>query len=160
MSDLNLRPVRPEDAPWLVAEHIALYSGEYGFDDSFGVLVGQIVEDFFANFDPATEAGWIAELDGTPLGSIFCTQLSEDTAQLRLFFLVEKARGTGAAKRMLQTCMDFAMSRGYPQMRLWTHQSHTAACRLYRRFGWHCIESKPALSFGQQEVIETYVYRF
>jgi GNAT superfamily N-acetyltransferase len=160
MKNASLRPVEIADREWIVDRHIELYQSEYGFDDSFGVLVGQIVTDFFNGFDASREAGWIAEIEGVPMGSIFCTNLTEDAAQLRLFFLRKEARGTGLGRRMLRACMDFAQEAGYREMRLWTHRSHVAACALYRRSGWSCVEAEPTVSFGQQEVIETYVYRF
>jgi len=160
MKNSSLRCAIPADSGWLVDRHIELYQDEYGFDDSFGVLVGEIVHDFFSSFDPSREAGWIAEVAGAPVGSIFCTHLTDETAQLRLFFLMRKARGTGLGRTMLRACMDFAKEAGYQDMRLWTHRSHTAACTLYRRFGWKCAEAEAAVSFGQQEVIETYSYRF
>lgn len=160
MGKNNLRPVKLTDHDWLVRRHIQVYQQEYGFDDSFGVLVDEIVQGFFAGFNATREAGWIAEVDGVAVGSIFCTELAEKTAQLRLFFLLEEARGTGLGRRMLRVCMDFAQEAGYDDMRLWTHRSHAAACALYRNFGWDCVEAEPAVSFGQHEVIETYVYHF
>jgi len=160
MGKNSLRAVHIDDSDWLVAQHIQLYQGEYGFDDSFGILVQEIIHDFFASFDASQEAGWIAQINGAPVGSIFCTHLTDKTAQLRLFFLLKQARGTGLGPMLLRACMDFAQQAGYQDMRLWTHRSHAAACALYRRSGWKCIAAEPALSFGQQEVIETYVYRF
>lgn len=157
---IQLRQIEPRDRDWLVERHIALYRAECGFDDSFGVLVGEIVDAFIANFDPVCEAAWIADLDSTPVGSIFCVRLDPETAQLRLFFLEPDARGQGIGHLLLRTCMTFAQDCGYLGMRLWTHRSHAAACALYRRAGWTLIESEPAVSFGQAEVIETYVYRF
>ena len=160
MGKNNLRPAKPADSAWLVNSHIELYQHEYGFDDSFGILVEEIVHDFFDSSNASREAGWIAEIDEKPVGSIFCTCLTDQTAQLRLFFLLKQARGTGLGPSMLRSCMEFAKEVGYQDMRLWTHRSHTVACALYRRSGWLCIDAQPAVSFGQQEVIETYVYRF
>jgi len=156
----QLRPIRADDRNWLVNRHIEIYRAESGFDNSFGVLVGEIIDAFLSQNDPTCEAGWIAERDGEPVGSIFCVKLDAQTAQLRLFFVESHARGAGLGRQMLKTCMTFARDHGYQGMRLWTHRSHASACALYRRSGWRCIAAEPKVSFGQNEVVETYVYEF
>ncbi|MCE8524115.1 GNAT family N-acetyltransferase [Ruegeria pomeroyi] len=148
MDTITLRPFRPEDAPWLVERHGTLYAQDEGFDDSFAPLVAGILDDFIANHDPDCEQGWIAEADGQRLGSIFCVRLDETTAKLRLFLLVPEARGQGLGRRLIDTCMGFARSKGYVQMQLWTHESHRAACALYAATGWQLVDSKPVHSFG------------
>ncbi|WP_281972320.1 GNAT family N-acetyltransferase [Ruegeria faecimaris] len=148
MHSIQIRPFEALDAPWLVAVHDLLYSRDEGFDDSFVVLVKEILDDFITDHDAKRERGWIAECDGKPLGSIFCVALSETTAKLRLFLLLPEARGVGLGKRMLESCMGFARSAGYTEMRLWTHESHKAACALYGSTGWQLMDSKPVHSFG------------
>lgn len=152
MSDVILRRFVADDAPWLVAQHQTLYARDEGFDDTFGPLVHAILQEFIAGHDQTREQGWIAEEDGQRLGSIFCVTEAADstghTAKLRLFLLTPAARGKGLGKRLLLTCMQFARDAGYRQMRLWTHESHTAACALYAAFGWQLIASTPVHSFG------------
>ncbi len=148
MDDITLRPFRADDAPWLVERHGTLYAKDEGFDDTFAPLVARILEDFLATHNPERERGWIAERGGVRLGSIFCVTQDDQTAKLRLFLLVPKARGLGLGKRLLTTCMSFAREAGYREMALWTHESHAAACGLYRAFGWQLIDSKPVHSFG------------
>lgn len=145
----TLRPFQAEDADWLVDRHGAIYAQEEGFDSSFPVLVRQIVDDFLASHDPAREQGWIAHCGSDRLGSIFCVTETPEVAKLRLFLLEPKARGTGLAQHMMDKCLTFARGAGYSQMRLWTHESHRAACRLYLRNGFRCVESQPTRSFGQ-----------
>ena len=158
--EFRIRSIAPTDRDWVVATQIHIYQTEYWFDDSFGVLCGQIVDSFFASHHPEKEAGWIAERDGRPVGGIFCMRFAENTAQLRLFFLKPDARGCGLGRRLLQTCMQFAQAAGYTDMRLWTHASHKNAVRLYRALGWQLEGQEAAVSFGQNEVIESYSYRF
>lgn len=160
MKEAILREVRPQDRDWLVDKHRVIYAHTDGFDDSFGDLVENVLDGFLAAHDPRHEHGWIAEKQGQRLGSIFCVRLDERTAQLRLFLLVPEARGKGLGLRMLRHCMWFAQAHGYSAMRLWTHQSHKAACALYKAQGWQCIETKPVRSFGQDLIVETYTYHF
>ncbi len=159
MSNAQIRPFRASDVPWLVEQHGILYERDEGFDKSFARLVQQILEDFVATRDPEVECGWIAEQEGQRLGSIFCVRLDENTAKLRLFFLVPEARGMGLGKRLLHTCIDHARTVGFSQMSLWTHESHRAACALYKATGWQLMDSKPVHSFGVDLVEQSWKIR-
>ncbi|WP_298846234.1 GNAT family N-acetyltransferase [uncultured Ruegeria sp.] len=159
MEDVVLRSFRAEDAAWLVEQHGMLYVRDEGFDDSFAPLVACILDDFIANNDPYRDRGWIAEHAGQRLGSIFCVGIDESTAKLRLFLLVPEARGLGLGKRLLEACTGFARTAGYHEMVLWTHESHTAACALYKAFGWELIDSKPVHSFGVDLVEQSWKFR-
>lgn len=152
---VSLRPFLASDAEWLVDRHREIYAREEGYDDSFAELVAQIIADFLANHDPLQERGWVAERAGQRLGSIFCVAEGEtapETAKLRLFLLEADSRGTGLAQTMMAACLDFARAAGYRDMRLWTHESHAAACRLYARNGFACTQSWPERTFGQDVV--------
>jgi GNAT superfamily N-acetyltransferase len=149
---VTLRHLGPGDVDWLVAEHGRLYARDEGFDDSFPVLVRQILEDFAANHDPTCERAFIAWEGGQRLGSVFCVRADAETAKLRLFLLLPEARGKGLGKRMLAACMDHARACGYRRMELWTHESHRAACALYEKAGWRLVRSEPTVSFGVELV--------
>ncbi|WP_170750570.1 GNAT family N-acetyltransferase [Ruegeria lacuscaerulensis] len=159
MNDVAIRLFRASDVPWLVEQHAILYERDEGFDKSFARLVRKILDEFVASHDPKCECGWVAEQAGDRLGSIFCVRLDEDTAKLRLFFLVPKARGKGLGKRLLRTCMNHARAVGFTKMSLWTHESHRAACALYKAEGWHLTDSKPVHSFGVDLVEQSWKIR-
>lgn len=148
MSTETIRQFAASDAPWLVAQHRALYARDEGFDQTFGDLVAEILETFIRTHDPSCERGWIAMDNTERLGSIFCVRLTDKTAKLRLFLLTPDARGRGLGQKMLTECMTFARRSGYSEMQLWTHESHRAACALYARSGWQLVDSKPVRSFG------------
>ncbi|MEM6887995.1 MAG: GNAT family N-acetyltransferase [Pseudomonadota bacterium] len=160
MQDVILRPFTKADRDWLVRTHQELYTRDEGFDSSFGPLVADILDGFLAEHDPACEAGWIAATGSKRLGSIFCVRLDLETAKLRLFLLSPEARGLGLGKRMLQQCMRFARTSDYRGMQLWTHESHRAACALYRAAGWELVGSKAVHSFGQDLVEQSWRIRF
>ncbi|UOA27927.1 GNAT family N-acetyltransferase [Pseudosulfitobacter sp. DSM 107133] len=161
MTDFQIRAYTPDDAAWVHTAHARHYRDVDGFDDSFGVLVASILRDFDAGHDPARAAGWIAMDDrGAPAGCIFCMALNDETAKLRMFLVTQAARGSGVGFRLLQTCMDFARDKGYTGMALWTHESHKAACALYRRNGWQLVHCKPVRAFGQDLVEQEWKIRF
>jgi len=158
--DFTLRPFQATDSAWLVAEHAAHYTKEEGFDDSFAPLVSEIIQAFLAQHDPRCEAGWIAQSDGVPLGSIFCVRFDETTAKLRLFYVRDAARGTGVAQALLDQCLGFAREAGYAGLTLWTHESHAAAGRIYQRNGLTRTRAVPVRSFGVDLVEETWQIAF
>ncbi len=158
--DFTLRPFDAADADWLVTQHAAHYTQVEGFDDSFRPLVDGIVQSFLQAHDPTAEAGWIAQGGDGRLGSIFCVRLDDKTAKLRLFYVVGTARGTGVAQGLLDQCLGFARSKGYAGLTLWTHESHAAAGRIYKRNGFTRTDAKPVHSFGVDLVEETWQIAF
>ncbi|EBA12912.1 GNAT family N-acetyltransferase [Roseobacter sp. CCS2] len=158
--EFAVRPFDADDADWLVSEHATHYPMVEGFDDSFGPLVRGIVDDFLAAHDNTCEAGWIAHRGEQRLGSIFCVRQNETTAKLRLFYVVEVARGTGVAQALLDQCLGFARGAGYAGLTLWTHESHAAAGRIYTRNGLTRTHAVPVHSFGVDLVEETWEIAF
>lgn len=161
-----LRDLRPGDLGWVVERHGALYAVHEGYDAGFEGLVAEIVAGFAARAD-ARERGWIAARalgEGHAaaeerLGCIFVMAEGEaepEVARLRLVLLEPHARGTGLAQAMLDAALSFAREAGYARMRLWTHQSHQAAGRLYARNGFALLASAPARAYGQEVVEETW----
>ncbi|MDJ1008476.1 MAG: GNAT family N-acetyltransferase [Paracoccaceae bacterium] len=148
-----LRAFEPADADWLVESHGAHYAASDGFDATFPALVRDIVEDFLANAAPPLDRGWIAASGPQRLGSIFCVGGgATGVARLRLFYVAPEARGTGLGARLLTACLDHARGQGCHRMTLWTHESHRAAGRLYKGFGFALKSARPTRSFGADVV--------
>jgi len=159
--DAVLRDLVTGDAGWIIARHGELYAAEHGFDASFEPLVARILADYLETRDPARERAWVAEVAGLRLGTIFCVKWdAPGIAKLRLFWLEPSARGQGLAPRMLEACLGFARDAGYRGMRLWTHESHAAAGRLYARYGFTLTGSKAVNSFGQPLVEQAWKIAF
>jgi DNA-binding MarR family transcriptional regulator/ribosomal protein S18 acetylase RimI-like enzyme len=147
-AEVTLRDLAIGDAGWLVQRHGELYARDEGFDATFEALVAEILAAYIRTRD-STERAWIAEHQGTRLGSIFCVRSGESgVAKLRLFLLEPRARGLGLGQRLLDECMAFARNKGNRTLRLWTHESHRAACALYARNGFELVRSEPKTSFG------------
>jgi len=141
-----LRPPGPGDLGWVVQRHGALYCSQYNWDETFEAMVARIVADYAAAHDPRWERAWIAEVDGEPVGSIFCVRAGERTAKLRLLLVEPKARGMGVGGRLVDECVRFAERAGYREMVLFTHDILGEARRLYQRAGFVLDreERKPA----------------
>jgi GNAT superfamily N-acetyltransferase len=154
---VTFRDLEIGDAGWLIERHAVLYARDDGFDATFEALVAEILAAYIRSRDPATERAFIAVEEGRRLGSIFCVQSGDPgIAKLRLFLLEPEARGRGLGQRLLDACLGFARDAGYDRLRLWTHESHRAACALYARNGFRLTESRPVRSFGQDLVEQTW----
>ncbi len=146
-----LRPPEPGDLGWVIQRNGALYAQEYGWDASYEALVARIVADFAGRSDPG-EAAWIAELDGAPVGCVFCMRDGAATARLRLLLVEPRARGLGLGERLVTECLAFARRAGYAEIVLWTNDVLAAARRIYQRQGFELVRSEPQHSFGHDLV--------
>jgi DNA-binding MarR family transcriptional regulator/GNAT superfamily N-acetyltransferase len=162
-----LRAPGPGDLGWVVARHGALYAEECGWDARFEGMVARIAADYVEHHDPAREAGWIAEMDGRPVGSVFCVDARLDaldagaaagetvhagTAKLRLLLVEPSARGLGIGARLVRECLDFARRVGYSRITLWTDDQLLAARAIYQKAGFTLDAEEPHHSYGQDLV--------
>ncbi|MEN3305344.1 MAG: hypothetical protein V7603_1546 [Micromonosporaceae bacterium] len=151
-----IRPPRPGDLGWVIARNGATYAEEYGWDVTYEALVARIVADYAADRDPRREAAWIAELDGSPVGCVFCVRRDEETAQLRLLLVEPAARGLGIGGRLVDECLAFAKQAGYRRIMLWTNDVLAEAGRVYERAGFVLRDEERHHSFGHDLVGQTW----
>ncbi len=147
-----LRPLRPGDIGWVVHRHGVLYAEEYGWDSTFEALVARVVADYIDKHDARRENAWIAEVDGEPVGCVFCVRRDDTTAQLRLLLVEPSARGMGIGARLVDECLAFARRAGYRSIMLWTNDVLSAARRIYERGGFELAEQGEHHSFGHDLV--------
>lgn len=92
---------------------------------------------------------WIAELHGTPVGSVMCVRdEAPDTARLRLLLVDPAARGHGIGDLLVRACVRFAREAGYRELVLWTNDVLTAARKLYTRAGFALVAEERHHSYG------------
>jgi len=152
----TLRPCRSDDYGWIVERHGELYRREHGWDERFESLVAGIVARIARELDPARERGWIAELDGRPVGSVFLVRHPEreGVAQLRLLLVDPEARGLGIGARLVVECTVFARQAGYRAITLWTSSVLHAARRLYEAEGYRLVREEPEDLFNEGELAQ------
>ena len=151
-----VRNHRAGDMGWVIQRHGEIYAREWGYSAAFEALVARICADFLDRFDAGAERCWIAERDGTPIGSAFVVRKTKTVAKLRLLIVDPAARGLGVGGRLVDECIRFARDAGYRTLTLWTHRQLTAARRIYRRAGFRCVAATPTRSFGKSLVDETW----
>lgn len=147
-----LRDPRPGDMGWVIHRHGTLYAREFGWNAEFEALVADIVTRYLREHDPQTERCWIAELDGTPVGSVFVVRHDAQNAKLRLLHVDASARGLGIGQRLVEEAMNFARAVGYKRMVLWTNAALTDARRLYERAGFELLTEQHEQLFGMPQV--------
>jgi GNAT superfamily N-acetyltransferase len=152
-----LRPLgQPGDLGWVVMAHGELYGRDFGWDGSFESFVARIVADYATGPRTGREAAWIAEVEGTRAGCVFCVENDRQTAQLRLLLVDPAARGLGFGRQLVDTCVEFARTAGYRRMVLWTNDPLVSAARIYVAAGFTLMEEEPHHSFGVDLVGQTY----
>jgi len=152
----TLRDPRPGDMGFVVQSHGALYAAEYGFDASFEALVAEIAAKYLASYDASRERCWIADLEGSPVGSVFLVRQSDEVAKLRLLLVTPAGRRQGLGGRLVAECIGFARQCGYRKITLWTQSILVAARQIYQDAGFVLVATEPHRSFGQSLIGETW----
>jgi GNAT superfamily N-acetyltransferase len=151
-----LRDPKPGDIGWVIHRHGAIYAEEYGWDASFEAMVARVAAEFIETFDPAKDRCFIADHNGSVVGSAFVVKKTKTVAKLRLVYVETNMRGTGLGRELVETAMQFARTAGYTHMTLWTNDVLLPARRLYETLGFKMTASKPYCGFGQDLVGETW----
>ncbi len=149
---VSIRGLEIGDLGWAVQRHGEIYADEFGWDRSFEGLVARIAADYFENYKPGRESAWIAEVDGTRAGCVFCCERDATTAQLRILLVEPWARGLGLGARLVDECIGFARNAGYSTLMLWTNDVLVAARRIYQAAGFVLVEEERHHSFGHDLV--------
>jgi DNA-binding MarR family transcriptional regulator/GNAT superfamily N-acetyltransferase len=152
----TFRDLQPGDMGWIIHRHGALYSEEYGWDNTFEALVAKVGGEFIERFDPKWDGAWIAQIDGRIIGSVLLVKKTKTFAKLRLLYVEPDARGQGIGRRLVDACMAHARQLGYKRMTLWTNDVLTSARAIYEAVGFKLVHSEPHHSFGKDLVGETW----
>jgi GNAT superfamily N-acetyltransferase len=153
MDTPKLRELQPGDLGWIVYSQGKGYWRQFGWNEEYEALIARIVADYAERHDPTREAGWIAELDGEPVGSILCVDAGASVAKLRLLWVEPSARGHGVGGLLVRRCVDFAREAGYLSMTLWTMSLLEPARRLYEDAGFTLASEQPVRMFGQDDLV-------
>jgi GNAT superfamily N-acetyltransferase len=107
---------------------------------------------------------WVAELDGTVVGSVtFCPPGSphrevaaDDEGEFRMLAVSPRAQGRGAARLLVQRCVDRCRELGLGRLSICSMPQMTAAHAIYNRFGFERAED---LDWSPVDGVELWGYR-
>ena len=155
---VTLRPPTVGDLGWVLHRHATVYAAEFGWDATFEELCARIIAEYTTLRDahPDRTAGWIAEVDGGPAGSVFCVPDGETTARLRLLLVEPWARGLGLGATLVGQCLQFAREAGYADITLWTYDRLAAARKVYQEAGFTLTSEYPDDAFGHRMMSQTW----
>jgi DNA-binding MarR family transcriptional regulator/GNAT superfamily N-acetyltransferase len=158
---VTLRPPALGDLGWVLHRHATIYAAEFGWDATFEELCARIIGEYTTLRDahPDRTAGWIAEVNGVPAGSVFCVPDGETTARLRLLLVEPWARGLGLGATLVGQCLQFAREVGYADITLWTYDRLAAARKVYKGAGFTLASEYPDDSFGHSMMSQTWSRR-
>jgi DNA-binding MarR family transcriptional regulator/GNAT superfamily N-acetyltransferase len=157
-----LRPHRIGDLGWMIHRQGILYNRQFGWNIGFESLIAGIYNEFQqAPLSPPRNL-WVAEQNGSIVGSIFVmpSEGLPGSAQLRMLYVEPAARGQGVGTVLVAQAVSFARDNGYRRMRLWTHTVQESARRIYAAAGFRIVETIPEDNFGVEMIGEIWELAF
>jgi DNA-binding MarR family transcriptional regulator/GNAT superfamily N-acetyltransferase len=151
-----LRPPATGDLGWVLQRHGVVYAEEFGWNRDFETWVAAIIAGYLRTREPARQAGWIAEVDGVPAGSVFCVPENPTTARLRMLLVERWARGLGLGARLVEEVLRFARQAGYQRIVLSTYDVLVSAGRIYKAAGFTLVSQERERAFGHDLNAQTW----
>ena len=157
-----LRPHRIGDIGWMIHRQGILYNRQFGWNIGFESLIASIYNEFQEAPASPPKNLWVAEQNGSIVGSIFVMPSDglPGSAQLRMLYVEPSARGQGIGAVLVAQAVNFARDNGYQRMRLWTHTIQESARRVYDAAGFKVVEAIPEDNFGVKMIGEIWELTF
>ncbi|NML33203.1 bifunctional helix-turn-helix transcriptional regulator/GNAT family N-acetyltransferase [Paraburkholderia antibiotica] len=149
-----LRPPRSGECGWLVHRQAQWFAAQYGWDQTFEGLLARIVADYAQRNDPLREKCWIAEQEGTVVGSVCLVGVSTTVAGVRLLWVEPDVRQLGIGTQLLSECVRFSRRAGYTKLTLTTASMLSEPRRLCERAGFRLAGTATEHRFGHDLTIE------
>ncbi len=133
MSDVQVRPARPEDVPAVEA----LVAAAYGhYVERIGMPPLPMVDDYRARVDAGHV--WVVDGPGAPGDLLGLVVLVEEPNHLYVdnVAVAPHAQGAGLGRRLLTFAEERAVAAGLGSMRLMTHELMTENRAIYAHLGW------------------------
>lgn len=148
-TSIVIRDPIPGDYGWIISKHGDVYSREFHFDQQFEIDIAKKLITLYDN--PGAEFKlWIAEVDGLRAGSMAVSKLTKETAFANFVLVLDKYRGLGIAKSLMNKIIEHCKKSGFKMLRLETYSCLQDARELYNVMGFKMMEStKNVQKYGQ-----------
>lgn len=133
---LQIRPSTPQDAAAIAAVILPIQQLEFGIPVTLEAQPD--LSDIQAFYQHGCGNFWVAEVDGTIVGTIALLNIGNGNAALRKMFVAEPFRGKehGVAQRLLQELLQWAATKRVASVFLGTTEKFLAAHRFYEKNGF------------------------
>jgi GNAT superfamily N-acetyltransferase len=139
-----------EDLNAVVRLHRQVYEDEYELDASFADAVAVRMSELRRAGWPGPGGGlWLAELEGTVVGSATLREHRPGLARLGHLVLLPEARGVGAGRRLVESVLAAAREAGYERVELFTFSELAAARSLYGSVGFVLDTTERVMRWGR-----------
>jgi GNAT superfamily N-acetyltransferase len=154
MPDWIVREARHDDAEGFVRAHEASWDAVGLVEQRLGDLVpfDRRLRMFEAGVAKVSEDArvWVAERESTIVGLAVCA-CEEGTAELRDLYVRPETWGSGVAKALHATALDWMRPRADEAI-LWVGEGNARARRFYEREGWKADGETRESPLGPREL--------
>lgn len=153
----RIRPWREPDTDAIVELILDIQRSEFGLDITAAdqpdlADIGGFYRDGGGQF-------WVAERDGTLVGTIAAIAIDPTTAVIRKMFVHSSARGSGLADDLMRTLADWAGASGFTTLLLGTTAVMERAQRFYAKHGFDRIEADELPAHFPRMAVDSVFFR-
>jgi len=150
--EIHIRQSEPGDAGYVAYMQGRYYCKYHGFFNKSEYYFIKYLADFV--HDPSGSRLWVAESEGTIVGSAAIVRVDNTTAQFRWFFVEKDHQNMGIGSKLIKIAMDYCLDSNYTNIFLWTFKGLDTARRLYDKAGFILTEEKPNNEWSSVEITE------
>jgi ribosomal protein S18 acetylase RimI-like enzyme len=118
---------------------LGILCGEFGWGDT----KRPDLDDIRGFYQEGKGEFWIALAGGEVIGTIAIKDYGEGRAYLKRMYVEKGHRGTGLAKKLLDTALNYSRERGLREVFLGTVPEMAAANKFYSKNGFERISELP-----------------
>jgi len=141
LNQIQIRPIEQTDNTG-IARVIRTTLEEFGANKPGTVYFDDSTDHLYELFQVSSAIYHVALLDGEVVGGggIYPTAgLPSDTCELVKMYILQKVRGIGLGRMLIQKSLDYAKETGYKNVYLETMPELKQALATYQKFGFHYI---------------------
>lgn len=153
-SIVTLRAPHMGEFGWLVYRQAQLFANGQGWDQRFEGLLAQMVAEFSQRREPDRETCWIAEQEGTIVGSALVASLSQDVAVIRMLYVEPDVQRLGIGTQLINECLQFAKRVGYKKLTVRSSSTLHEAHRLFVEVGFTRVSAEAKECYGCSLTLE------
>jgi len=156
--DVTVRTAKPGELGIVASQHMDFYMKEYDLDSSFEYYLFEGMARFLKNREAGKGGLWVADHNGTVVGSIAIDHEDDGTAKLRWLLVHPEFRGMGIGRRLMDEAMEFCRLNLYKRIFLWTFSELREARHLYEMYGFSPTEEAKHVIWGREITEERWDY--